>query len=1029
MIKTYFNTHKKPYVPLALAIATISAGMSSTYINAQEASNELETEEVVVTGIRASLQNALQQKRASSSLIEVIEAVDIGKLPDQNLAEVLENVPGIQITRTAGVGTGVQIRGTNSNRTEINGVSTVGSGSGRSGISFEDVSASMIAGVEVIKSPEAKTIEGSVGGTINLKTIRPLDLKEPLGSIRLQGEDSSLSTDGITPRLSGTWGNNWSTDYGEFGAVISASYTEADVTAFRPRADRDNSVASDSGVDSAQDFDFLPIQFFVQDYDNLEFETKNFAGSFEWAPNDSVKIYFDAVLNDQERLQESSRVQASGVSDLRNFSIPTEFETVDLGTLNGENGSQDLGSIQAATVGIIQIEDGGADPNLRLSTDTSSRITDSKIFRLGGEWEKERFSGRIEISQSTSDSLTPSFDTTLNFLNPNVALNQEQLLINHELNEAALVEFLAAGGIESEFEEPFNDSNENGTPFAYDLTGGSLAFGIAFDEENAPTTEQLLDPANYVLRDVNQSQDITENQEDAFVFDISYDMSDFSPFITSIDAGYRYNKTSSLNDESGSNVGLREFANSPTADLFESILTTGPTNFDAADGRDLFVRDFLLIDAEQVISNPDGVLDIINDAILANNAITGVTQAPINSPTSTSNSFFDIEEKTDAFYVQANFEHGIFRGNFGLRYLETEIKSVGNAITIADDETETVTSVTTSSDYDFLLPRINLAANVSEDVLIRAAWSKDIRRPDFDDLSTSTSFSTSPNSSVSIGNPGLQPEEVTSYDIGVDWYFAPSAVVSLGYFNKSRTGLHVTATDGAAEDSVTGFRDITGPECEGGGTFNPIADINVFGPDTGVGVCVDSETTINGAGETTQEGFELAVQYDLSSFEDQIGWASGFGVLANYTKQDFTGGDEFLEPTSRAETIFALQGLTGVTSRAGLLDLSEDSYNITMYYEKYGLSARARYTWRSAFLSEDFGSTSSRPLGFPVVQEARGQLNASINYDVSDNLSIGVEAVNLTESDVEQSCLNEGALLCFQGLTDRRVTFGGTYTF
>jgi len=115
-------------------------------------------------------------------------AEDIGKLPDQNLAEVLENITGIQITRTAGVGTGVQIRGTNANRVEINGVSTVGSGAGRSGINFQDVNASIIAGVEVIKAPEASTIEGSVGGTINLRTIRPLDLKKPLASLRVQGE-------------------------------------------------------------------------------------------------------------------------------------------------------------------------------------------------------------------------------------------------------------------------------------------------------------------------------------------------------------------------------------------------------------------------------------------------------------------------------------------------------------------------------------------------------------------------------------------------------------------------------------------------------------------------------------------------------------------------------------------------------------------------------------------------------------------------------------------------------------------------
>ena len=88
-----------------------------------------------------------------------------------------------------------------------------------------------------------------------------------------------------------------------------------------------------------------------------------------------------------------------------------------------------------------------------------------------------------------------------------------------------------------------------------------------------------------------------------------------------------------------------------------------------------------------------------------------------------------------------------------------------------------------------------------------------------------------------------------------------------------------------------------------------------------------------------------------------------------------------------------------------------------------------RYTWREAYRSTDFGSTSSFPWGFPVVQEDRGQLNASISYDVNDNLNVGVEAVNLTESDVRQSCVNEGALVCFQGLTDRRITLGASYRF
>ena len=139
---------------------------------------------------------------------------------------MLENVTGIQITRTAGIGTGVQIRGSNANRVEINGASTVGSGAGRSGMNFEDLSAAIIAGVEITKAPEAKTTEGSIGGTINLRTIRPLELTETLGSIRLQGEDSSLTTDGVQPRVSGAYGDNWELDSGRFGFVISGSYTK-----------------------------------------------------------------------------------------------------------------------------------------------------------------------------------------------------------------------------------------------------------------------------------------------------------------------------------------------------------------------------------------------------------------------------------------------------------------------------------------------------------------------------------------------------------------------------------------------------------------------------------------------------------------------------------------------------------------------------------------------------------------------------------------------------------------------------------
>lgn len=989
--------------------------MSVTVVNAQSV-DEGAIEEVVVTGIRGSLANAVAAKRDSDNLIEAVYAQDIGKLPDQNLAEVLEGITGVQITREGGVGTGVQIRGTNANRTEINGVSTMGSGSGRTGIDFEDVSAGIIAGVEVTKAPTAKTIEGSVGGTINLKTIRPLELTETLGFVRIQGEDSSLTTDGTTPRISGTFGDNWSVGGGELGFVISASYEDKDVSAFRPRTDRDNFVLSDGGEASAQPFDFLPIQFFVQDYDNFEYETTNVAGTLEFAPSDELTFFFDAIINDQDRRQQSSRIQASGVSGNKGIYVPDAFETVNFGSLLGSSGNQNLGSFQAATRGVIPIDADGSDGNARMSTETNQRVSDSKIIRLGADWLiRDGLTAQFEVSSSSNDTSTPQLNTVLNLINPNSPLDYTALLANWDTNRA-------------NGDTVLYDSNENGTPFEYDLTGGSLAFGLPDDVANGISSAELLDASNYVLRDVDTRQDKAENDEVAFRADFSLDL-EWSA-VTSIDFGFRYNETSSVRDQVRSNVGLRDIGDSPTGNLFADILVPGPSNFNAADGRSLYVRDFLHIDPNLSAQNQSRVLDVLNDAIIANNAITGSDRGPISEPTSSSSAYFDISEETNALYAQANFESGIFRGNLGFRYLTTDVTSIGNSITDDGMGNPIVTKDTRKGDYDFWLPRFNVVADLTDNLLLRTGWGKDIRRPDFDDLATSVSYTTSPNPAVNIGNPNLEPEEVVSFDLSVEWYFAPAAVLSAGYFHKERSGLFVNAGESPYEDPATGYRDITSP-CEQGGIFNPIADINVFGPDPGVGVCVPIETTINGKGLTKQKGWEFAFQYDLAEFEDSLGWASGFGFVANYTIQNFYGGDTYQNASSRASTIFARNGNFDVDLRAQLLDLSENAYNFTMYYEKYGLSARARYTWREAFRTEDTaaGASVNSTFGFPTVTGDRGQLNLSVGYTINDHFDVGVEVVNATEEDIQQYCVNDGGLLCFQGFTDRRITLGASYRF
>lgn len=967
-----------------IAIAMLSATALSMSVQAQEADATAEDLEVIeVSGIRSSLISALNEKRNTDNLTEVIVATDIGKLPDQNLAEVLENITGVQITRTAGIGTGVTIRGEDANRVEINGVSTVGAGSGRNGISFEDINASIIAAVEVTKAPEASTIEGSVGGTINLRTIRPLELTETLGNVRVQLEESSLSTESATPRLSGAYGDNWETDAGRFGFVISGSYTEQEAVSFRPRTDRDNLSDNPDGTQ------FQGIQFLVQEQENDDYETTNIATTFEFAPSDNMKFHFDAIINKQERSRDGYRIQASGVSTFRNSpgSFPSEFETINYGTVNGTN----IGSYQAALAGIIEpdlaLDDD--DPNLRFSSDTASRVTDSEVFVLGGEWQGEQLKVSAEISSSSSDTVNPNLSTTVNFINPNCPLD--------------------------------GTSNDNCVPFRYDLSGGSLSFGINFESDFAPSAADLINPNNVVLDQVQVSRDTTDNSEDALRVDFEYFV-DQVDYINSIDFGFRYNKSSSEFEDIGDNIGgFSQMADSPNGSLFSELLVQGPNNYGDADGRDLFVANFLLLDPDRSFSDPQGVIDILQNAVIAHDP----DSPDILNVQSDDLAFRSIEEESTALYVQANFEFGeMVRGNIGLRYIETDIDSAG----FINGAPETV-----SGSYDFVLPRFNLVVTPHDDVLVRFAYGSDIRRPDFDQLAIGYQLDTSENDSVDLGNPGLEPEEVTSFDIGVEWYFAEAAVVSIGYFKKERTNLFGTDFEGALLVSSTttpgGLARETDPTCPGGGIFNPIVVPNVLGDPEQLGLCVDKTTPGNDPETVTQTGIEMAVQYDLSAFEDDLGWASGFGVLANYTIQDFSGGSAEDCTSGRGEVVLG----PDVCIPRGLLDFSETAYNFTLYYEKYGLSARMRYTWREAFRTNDFAgganTSGSSTLSFPVVTADRGQLNASINYDVTEQLTIGLEGVNLTEERIDQYCVADNTLLCFVGLPDRRVTIGASYRF
>ena len=982
----------------ALAMLAVPAFAQDTAAQDGSATDAAGDDTIVVSGIRSSLATALGEKRTSDNIVEVIQAEDIGKLPDQNLAEVLENVTGVQITRQAGVGNAVQIRGTDANRTEINGVSTVGSGAGRSGISFEDLPAALIASVEVTKVPTAQTIEGSVGGTINLRTIRPLDLRDPLIAARVQVENSDLSKSTL-PRVSATLGNNWDTGIGEIGIVVSGSYARQDVASFRPRVDRNAVLLPGSGP-SAEAFPFLRIQFFQQGLENLEYETYNGTAALEWKPNDDLKFYFDATLNNQTRGQQSHRVQISGTStpSVVDTTDNTAFEKINWGTLDGPDGPIDLGSVDATLAGTIGI--GGTtgsviDPNMRMSSDTGARVTKSRVFDLGSEWQvTDKLRMRAEVALSTSKSVFPNFSTTLDFINP----NGPQPVIGRSI--------------------------DNGVPIEFDLRDGTLQFGIDQASPFAPTTAQLLDPANYQLQQVAQGANTTDNQERAARLDFSYDTTDLNPFVTSIDFGYRWNRTSAENSEFSNNVSLTNTTsawNRPSGDLFSDILIPGPNNFNAADGRRLYFPDFLLIDGGLAFRDPASVLASLNQAIAASNAARtqGPAVASLATPTESFSGFFKIKETTNAAYFQANMEGEIagmpVRGNAGFRWLRTKLSSTGNNIANGAVTGQSVAS----SAYNFLLPRFSLVLEPADKLLVRAGIARDIRRPNFDTLSTSFSFGTGANTPVAVGNPDLVPEAVWSYDLSTEYYFAPSSLISIGFFHKSRTNLFAQRQEDPAPNiDANGNLNISiDPACPGGGIYNPVANRNINNPIQGVGICVPRTSTFNVPGTTTQTGIEIAFQHDFSAWEDTLGFASGFGVIGNFTYQKSGGSAREYRVADGPLAVFTLLGYPNSRDRVTLTNLSKYAYNATLFYDKFGLNARLRYTWRSSYATND-----PFVFGLPVINGARGQLNASVNYDITENVNIGIEGINLLRGDQRQYCVNNKALLCFQGLTDRRLT-------
>ncbi|NVM74271.1 TonB-dependent receptor [Duganella sp. SG902] len=327
---------------------------------------------------------------------------------------------------------------------------------------------------------------------------------------------------------------------------------------------------------------------------------------------------------------------------------------------------------------------------------------------------------------------------------------------------------------------------------------------------------------------------------------------------------------------------------------------------------------------------------LISNTADVRKAVTGNSAAKALDP----GSYFADEEKNYAFYGKAHVgweTAGIpFDGVLGMRVTKTDSDLLGNSLV----GTTIVPTSKKSSDTSYL-PSANFKATLRDDLLARFSVSKTLTRPDFAQLNPGTAYvnanGTTVQATASGGNPDLKPFTARNYDASLEWYFSSTGIASLALFRHEFKGY----------------------------IMNKVVKENFNG------IAYDTTRPFN-----TDDGYLQGAEVTYRTFFDKLpGWLGGFGVETNAT---YTQG----ETSSSSNPDLNGKPFAG---------MSKWSYNVVGLYEKYGVSARLAYNWRSKFTQvyNDGGP------GLDLIASAMSSLDGSLGYKINENTSITLTGTNL----------------------------------
>lgn len=779
---------KRSMLLLGISALTYASAASAQQASVDAASQAGTTAspDIVVTGIRESLERAAKIKQDAPQVVDSIVSQDIGKFPDPTTAAALQRVPGVQVSVSQSNEIGnVKIRGLGDILTTLDGREII-TGTGRQ-FSLQDLPADALARVDVIKSNTADMIEGGVAGTIDLELNKPFNFKKATIVASARGT-YGLKADHVDPQLNLLATKTWHTGIGDIGVLVNGSWSQTHYN--HPRTREGVRRSAETFPPAGSDVNSMPYSIPGALFPNVveshsdygKYQRPEVNGSIQWQASDHLQVYADGLYTGYRSKSQWSLANVqmfmpgTSVSDVEltdqcidarvkpNGQSPLPSYDSDGNATLPYNQTQHLCTLKSATFSNVVSEQ---------KTYTYDNRTDGWLGALGAKYDTDTAHVKGEVSYQRSVAKDSTFL---------VALGQRVPTFEYTAGANGKGPVVVTPG------DPY-------------LSTDNLVFDEGLDQNYNKSKGTLFQTR------VDSSLDID------------------SDFLSKFQVGVRYSDHKAEYQQAIVNKAAPGgVIGSATEDEAIRVVDSGlPDDFlsmmpgvpDFAGGKGALVP------------NPDYIR-----TLAGRNAVREFYGLPDGDPAYQPQRRFYANEKTLATYVQLGYNVDIGNGMtldglVGVRPTRTERTMEGSSVitvpasgdTPAHTEIVPLSSHTTDTD---ILPNASARLRFGGGLQLRATYAETIRRPDFGSLNPGLTYSlsTNPNllNSGSAGNPGLQPEKSQSYDASLEYYF-PHGFAAVAVYKRDITGRIVSAssieTIGGIDYSISRPRNLGAAELKG----------------------------------------------------------------------------------------------------------------------------------------------------------------------------------------------------------------------